>query len=96
METKEGTEITFAQAPGGFSSAFFFAVVSPADERPDAVPSDGRHAHRHGLGGGQPVGVVVAGGEVAHVVDVAEQERHCAEFAQAAAGRACTRRDSHP
>lgn len=61
---------------------------APADEGPDVVPDDGRHGHGHGLGGGQPVGVVVAGGEVAHVVDVAEQEGHGAELAQAAPGRA--------
>lgn len=60
----------------------------PADVRLDALSSDGGHGHGHGLGRGQPVGVVVAGGEVADVVDVAEHEGHCAEPAQTAAGRA--------
>lgn len=57
----------------------------PADERLDALSSDGGHGHGHGLGCGQPVRVVVAGGEVADVVDVAEHEGHGAEPAQAAA-----------
>lgn len=61
---------------------------SPADERPDVVPGDGRHGHGHGLGRGQPVGVVVPGGKVAHVIDVAEEEGHRTELAQAAPGRA--------
>lgn len=60
----------------------------PADERLDALPGDGGHAHGHGLRRGQPVGVVVAGGKVADVVDVAEHEGHGAEPAQAAARRA--------
>lgn len=57
----------------------------PADERLDALSSDGGHGHGHGLGCRQPVRVVVAGGEVADVVDVAEHEGHGAEPAQAAA-----------
>lgn len=61
---------------------------TPADERPDVVPGDGRHGHGHGLGRGQPVGVVVPGGKVAHVIDVAEEEGHRTELAQAAPGRA--------
>lgn len=61
---------------------------TPADEGPDAVPGDGRHGHGHGLGRRQPVRVVVPGREVADVVDVAEEEGHGAELAQAAAGRA--------
>lgn len=65
---------------------------SPADEGPDAVPGDGSHGHGHGLRGGQPVGVVVAGGEVADVVDVTEEEGHGAELPQAAARRACVGR----
>lgn len=59
----------------------------PADEGLDALPSDGCHAHGHGLGGGEPVRVVVTGGKVAHVVDVAEEEGHWAELPQAAACR---------
>lgn len=58
----------------------------PADERLDALSGDGGHGHGHGLRRGQPVGVVVAGGKVADVVDVAEHEGHGAEPAQAAAG----------
>lgn len=61
---------------------------TPADKRPDVVPGNGGHRHGHGLRSGQPVGIVVAGGEVADVVDVAEEERHRAELTQAAAGRA--------
>lgn len=60
----------------------------PADEGFDAFPSDGRHAHGHWLGGGEPVRVVVTGGEVAHVVDVTEEEGHRAELPQAATSRA--------
>lgn len=52
----------------------------PADERFDAFAGDGCHAHGHGLRGGEPVGVVITGGEVAHIVDVAEQEGHGAEL----------------
>lgn len=63
---------------------------SPANEGPDVVPRDGCHRHGHGLRRGQPVGVIVPGGEVAHVVDVAEEEGHCAELAQTAASRTCT------
>lgn len=61
---------------------------SPANKWSDIVPGDGRHGHGHGLGCGQPVGVVVSGGEVTHVVDVAEEEGHRTELAQAAPGRA--------
>lgn len=61
---------------------------TPANERSDIVAGDGRHRHGHGLRGGQPVGVVISGGEVAHVVDVTEQEGHRAELAQAAPSRA--------
>lgn len=63
----------------------------PADVRLDALSSDGGHGHGHGFRCGQPVGVVVAGGEVADVVDVAEHEGHGAEPAQTAAGRAWKR-----
>lgn len=65
----------------------------PADKRPDVVPGNGGHRHGHGLRSGQPVGIVVAGGEVADVVDVAEEERHRAELTQAAAGRAWGHRE---
>ena len=60
----------------------------PADERLDALSGDGGHGHGHGLRRGQPVGVVIAGGEIADIVDVAEHEGHGAEPAQTAAGRA--------
>lgn len=60
-------------------------TTAPADERLDALSSDGGHGHGHGLRRGQPVRVVVAGGKVADVVDVAEHEGHGAEPAQAAA-----------
>lgn len=63
-------------------------VSLPADEGLDALSGDGGHGHGHGLRRGQPIGVVVAGGEVADVVDVAEHEGHGAEPAQAAASRA--------
>lgn len=65
-----------------------FAHCTPANEGPDVVPGDGRHGHGHGLWRGQPIGVVVSGGEVADVVDVAEEEGHRAELAQTAARRA--------
>jgi len=51
----------------------------------NGLAGDGVHHHGHGLLGGQPVGVVVALREVAHVVGVAEQVGHGAELAQAAA-----------
>lgn len=59
----------------------------PADVRLDALSSDGGHGHGHGFRRGQPIRVVVAGGEVADVVYVAEHERHGAEPAQTAASR---------
>jgi len=43
-----------------------------------------RH-HRDGGAGGEPVGLVVARRVVAHVVEVAEQERHRREARQAGA-----------
>ena len=67
---------------------------SPANEWSDIVTGDGRHRHGHGLRGGQPVGVVISGGEVAHVVDVTEQEGHRAELAQAAPSRAYSHRET--
>lgn len=57
-----------------------FTHSTPADEGFDAFTSDGCHAHGHGLRGGEPVGVVIAGGKVAHIVDVTEQEGHGAEL----------------
>jgi len=65
-----------------------FTYCTPADERLDALSSDGGHGRGHGLGGGQPVGVVVAGGKVTDVVDVAEHEGHGAEPTQTTASRA--------
>lgn len=59
----------------------------PADEGLDALSCDGGHGHGHRFRRGQPIGVVVAGGEVADVVYVAEHERHGAEPAQTAARR---------
>lgn len=59
----------------------------PADERFDAFPSDGCHAHGHGLRGGEPVGVVITRCKIAHIVDVAEQEGHGAELPETAASR---------
>lgn len=61
---------------------------TPADEGPDVLPRDGSHGHGHGLRGGQPVGVVVAGREVADIVDVTEEEGHGTELPQTAARRA--------
>lgn len=70
---------------------FFFCTTKslPANKRFDALSSDGSHGHRHGFRCGQPVRVVVAGSEVAYVVDVAEHEGHSAESAQTAASCAC-------
>lgn len=59
----------------------------PADVRLDTLSSDGGHGHGHRFRRGQPIRVVVAGGEVADVVYVAEHERHGAEPAQTAASR---------
>lgn len=61
---------------------------TPANKWSDIVPSDGCHRHRHGLRRGQPVGIVISGGEVTDIVDIAEQERHRTELAQAASSRA--------
>lgn len=60
---------------------------APANEGFDALTSDRCHAHGHGLGGSEPVGVVIAGGKVAHIVNVTEQEGHGAELPQTAACR---------
>lgn len=46
------------------------------------------HHRRHRLGRTEPVAVVVTIGVIAHVVQVAEQERHGGEFADAATGSA--------
>lgn len=67
----------------------------PADVRLDALSGDRGHGHGHRLGRGQPVRVVVAGGEVADVVYVAEHERHGAEPAQTAASRTLNTREIH-
>ncbi len=56
-----------------------FSPSPPADEGLDALSGDGGHGHGHGLRCGQPVRVVVTGGKVADIVDVAEHERHSAE-----------------
>lgn len=60
---------------------------TPANEGSDIVPSDGRHRHGHGLGSGQPVGVVISGCKVADIVDVAEEKGHRAKLAQTAPSR---------
>lgn len=52
----------------------------PANEGFDALTSDRCHAHGHGLRGGEPVGVVITGSKVAHIVYVTEQEGHGAEL----------------
>lgn len=59
----------------------------PANEGFDTVPGDRRHAHGHRLRRGEPVGIIISRGKVAHVVDVAEQEGHRAELFQTAACR---------
>ena len=51
-----------------------------------------RH-HRQRCGGRQPVGLVVAAGEVAHVHEVAEHERHRTEPLQARARPPCQSRN---
>lgn len=61
---------------------------TPANKWSNVVPGDGCHRHWHGLRSGQPVGIIISGGEVADVVDIAEQEGHRAELAQAASSRA--------
>lgn len=60
-------------------------VQAPADEGLDALSSDRCHAHGHGLGGSEPIGVVITGSKVAHVVDITEEEGHWAELPQATA-----------
>ena len=62
-------------------------LVVPADVGFDALSSDGVHGHGHGFRRGQPIGVVVAGGKVTDVVDVAEHEGHGAEPPQTTASR---------
>lgn len=57
----------------------------PADEGLDALSSDWCHAHGHGLRGSEPVGVVITGCKVAHVVDIAEEEGHWTELPQTTA-----------
>lgn len=64
-----------------------FTHSTPADEGFDAFTSDGCHAHGHGFRGGEPVGVIITGRKVTHVVDVTEQEGHGAELPQTAARR---------
>lgn len=61
----------------------------PADERLDVLAGDRCHVHGHGLRCGQPVGVVITGGKVADIVDVAEHVGHGAESGQAATRGAC-------
>jgi len=56
------------------------------DVRHDVAVAHGHHGKRRV--GGQPVRLVVAGGVVAHVVHVAEQEGHGAEAGQARPGPA--------
>lgn len=60
-------------------------MVLPGNESSQLLAVDGRHGHRHWLGRRQPIRVVVTAGVVAHVVQVAEQERHRVELLQAAA-----------
>lgn len=61
---------------------------SPANKRSNIFPGDGCHRHWHGCWSGQPVGIIISGGEVADIVDIAEQEGHRTELAQAASSRA--------
>ena len=61
---------------------------APRDELLDLLRLDGGHHLRHGLGGAEPVAVVVATGVVAYVVQVAEHEGHSRESLKARAG--CT------
>lgn len=63
-----------------------FTHHTPADEGLDAFSANGGHGHGHGLQRRQPVGVVVTGGKVTDVVDVAEHEGHGAESVQTASG----------
>ena len=65
-------------------------LVIPADVGFDALSSDGVHGHGHGFRRGQPIGVVVAGGKVTDVVDVAEEEGHGAELPQTAPSGTCS------
>ena len=55
-----------------------------ADELGDLAALDGHHRQRRGRR--QPVGLVVAAGEVTHLHEVAEHERHRAEPLQARPG----------
>lgn len=58
--------------------------ASPANEGLNAGPSQGLHAHRHWLGGWQPVGIVIPWCKVTDIVDVAEHEGHGAETSKTA------------
>lgn len=52
-----------------------------------------RH-HRYWTIGGKPIGAIISGGEMAHVVNVAEEERHSGEFPYTRASITCfTRSD---
>lgn len=62
-----------------------FAHGTSGDVSGHLVGRDGHHHHRHGLLGGQPVAVVAAARVVAHLVQVAEHERHRGELEQATA-----------
>lgn len=61
-----------------------FTHNTPADEGLDARPSQWLHAHRHWLGGWQPVGIVIPWCKVTNIVDVAEHEGHGAETSKTA------------
>lgn len=54
---------------------------------------DGIILHRHhgdGFVGRKPIGLVITGGVVTHVIHVAEEEGHRAECGDARAGKTCT------
>lgn len=72
---------------------FLQMLHSPANKRSNIFPGDGCHRHWHGRWSGQPVGIVISGGEVADIVDIAEQEGHRTELAQAASSCAWRRRE---
>lgn len=66
----------------------------PRDKSRQLASSDGSHRHRHGFGGREPIGVVVATSVVANVIEVAEQEGHRAELGKTTSGCALNKMSS--
>ena len=66
-----------------------FTDRAATDVGADGRPVDWGHHGGHGFRGGEPVAVVVTGGNRAAIVQVTEHERHCAEPLKTAAWVTC-------